>query len=428
MQRHSSKLSGRPAAILGLGLALLVAGCGGPDRHGPEEGAAGPRTAAQATVTDLVYAADLEHGRLQVVGPGGRVLRTLPAGVPSPDWRTLYVAEGGAERTTVRAVDVATGRQLRSTTVAGRFRLPVVGAAGVPDGLSGDGGTLALGNLADAPVSRFAILPTDFSRPPELVDLPGDFEYDALSPDGSRLFVIEHLAGADRSRYRVRWYDRRAGRLDPTAIVDKRDAWETSMAGYPNTRVTAPGGEWVYTLYRNAVHGPFVHALNAEEGFAFCIDLPRGRGGDDRTARLWTLVRDATGGRLYAVNTALGLVSEIDGQQFSVLRTASFAPDLPRVDGPPARPGSVVLSDVGDVLLVGGPNGVVAIGTGSLRVQRRDLAGWAVDGLVASADGRRVYALSSARGRVVAIDPASGRLLAELPAPAATLLLRAAAA
>src|SRR6266545_3242076 len=398
MQRHSSKLSGRPAAILGLGLALLVAGCGGPDRHGPEEGAAGPRTAAQATVTDLVYAADLEHGRLQVVGPGGRVLRTLPAGVPSPDWRTLYVAEGGAERTTVRAVDVATGRQLRSTTVAGRFRLPVVGAAGVPDGLSGDGGTLALGNLADAPVSRFAILPTDFSRPPELVDLPGDF-----------------------------WYDRRAGRLDPTAIVDKRDAWETSMAGYPNTRVTAPGGEWVYTLYRNAVHGPFVHALNAEEGFAFCIDLPRGRGGDDRTARLWTLVRDATGGRLYAVNTALGLVSEIDGQQFSVLRTASFAPDLPRVDGPPARPGSVVLSDVGDVLLVGGPNGVVAIGTGSLRVQRRDLAGWAVDGLVASADGRRVYALSSARGRVVAIDPASGRLLAELPAPAATLLLRAAA-
>jgi hypothetical protein len=363
-----------------------------------------------------------------VVGAGGRVLRTLPAGVPSPDWRTLYVAGGGASRTTVEAVDVASGRVLRSTTIAGRFRLPVVGTAGVPDGLSGDGGTLALANLAGTPLSRFAILRTDFAKPPELVDLPGDYEFDALSPDGTRLFVIEHLAGPDRSRYRVRFYDRGAGKLDPRVIVDKRDAWETSMAGYPNTRVTGPGGEWVYTLYRNASHGPFVHALNAQDGFAFCIDLPRGKGDDDRTARLWTLVGDGAGGRLYAVNTALGLVSEIDSREFTVLRTASFPSDRSSAGGAAARPGSVVLSDAGGLLLAGGSNGVLAIGTGSLQVQRRDLAGWAVDGLVASADGRRVYALSSARGRVAAIDPASGDLLGERPAQGASFLLRAASA
>jgi hypothetical protein len=88
----------------------------------------------------------------------------------------------------------------------------------------------------------------------------------------------------------------------------------------------------------------------------------------------------------------------------------------------------VVLSDGGDLLLVGGSNGVLAIGTGSLAVQRRDLGGWAVDGLVASADGRRVYALSSARGRVAAIDPVSGDLLGERPAAGASLLLHAAPA
>jgi hypothetical protein len=428
MQRHTAMLRGRRAAVAAVALALLVAGCGraGPGRQRasqqPDQAAGGTPAAA-----DLVYTADPERGQLQVVAAGGRVLRTLPSGVPSPDWRTLYVADGGSDRTTVEAVEVASGRVLRSTTIAGRFRLPVVGAAGVPDGLSGDGGTLVLANAADAPVSRFAILRTDLAKPPELVDLPGDFEFDALSPDGSRLFVIEHLAGPDRSRYRVRLYDRGVGRLDPAVIVDKRDAWETSMAGYPNTRVAGPGGAWVYTLYRNAEHGPFVHALNAQDGYAFCIDLPRGRGGDDRTARLWTLARDGTGGRLYAVNTVLGLVSEIDGDQYTVLRTASFPPDRPAVEGP-ARPGSVVLSDGGDVLLVGGPGGVLAIGTGSLSVQRRYLAGWTVDGLVASADGRRVYALSRVRGRVAAIDPLSGHLLGERAAPGASLLLRAAAA
>jgi hypothetical protein len=421
---------GRRAAAVAAGLALLVAGCGrgSPAGSRPERAAAGQQASGRQAPADLVYAADAGRGRLQVVGAGGRVLRTLPAGVPSPDWRTLYVAGGGASRTTVEAVDVASGRVLRSTTIAGRFRLPVVGTAGVPDGLSGDGGTLALANLAGTPLSRFAILRTDFAKPPELVDLPGDYEFDALSPDGTRLFVIEHLAGPDRSRYRVRFYDRGAGKLDARVIVDKRDAWETSMAGYPNTRVTGPGGEWVYTLYRNASHGPFVHALNAQDGFAFCIDLPRGKGDDDRTARLWTLVGDGAGGRLYAVNTALGLVSEIDSREFTVLRTASFPSDRSSAGGAAARPGSVVLSDAGGLLLAGGSNGVLAIGTGSLQVQRRDLAGWAVDGLVASADGRRVYALSSARGRVAAIDPASGDLLGERPAQGASFLLRAASA
>ncbi|HZD68831.1 MAG TPA: hypothetical protein VFA45_07915, partial [Actinomycetes bacterium] len=231
-QRHSSKLRGRRAALATIGLVLLVAGCGSPsaDRSRSE------RPAARPADTDLVYAADPAHGQVKVVGAAGRVLRTLPAGVPSPDWHTLYVAGGGADRTTVRAVDVASGRELRSTTIPGKFRLPVVGTAGIPDRLSGDGRTLALVNVADLPVSRFAILPTDFSERPQMVDLPGDFEFDALSPDGARLFVVEHLAGPDRSAYRVRFYDRDAGKLDPNVIVDKRDAWETSMAGYPNTR------------------------------------------------------------------------------------------------------------------------------------------------------------------------------------------------
>jgi DNA-binding beta-propeller fold protein YncE len=424
MQRHSAKPAHRAAAVA-VGLALLVAGCGlGAPERTPPKPAATPAAAGEPD-KDLVYTADPARGRLQVLGPGGRVLRELPAGVPSADWTTLYVARGGTSRTTVQAIEVASGKVLRSTTLAGWFRLPVVGLAGVPDGLSADGGTLVLANLADTPASRFAVLPTDFTKPAQIVSLPGEFDYDALSPDGARLFLIEHLAGPDRSRYRVRMYDRGSGKLDPNVIVDKREQWETAMAGYPNTRVSGPGGSWIYTLYRNADKGPFIHALNAQDSYAFCVDLPKGRSADQRAARLWTLVRDTTGGRLYAVNTALGLVSEIDGQQFTVLRTASFKPERP-LGGSDPRPGSAVLGDAGDLLLIGTANGVLAIATGSLEVRRRDLAGWAVDGLVSSADGRRAYALSSARGRVAAIDPLSGHLLDERSAPAAGLLLHTA--
>src|SRR6266545_3270424 len=119
MQRHISTLErqfvtgaprGRRAAVAAVALALLAAGCGGsgPARAAPGRAAAGSRTATERqAATDLVYTADHERGQLKVVDAGGRVLRSLPSGVPSPDWGTLYVAVPSADQTTVEAVDVA---------------------------------------------------------------------------------------------------------------------------------------------------------------------------------------------------------------------------------------------------------------------------------------------------------------------------------
>jgi hypothetical protein len=409
------------ALVLPAVLALVLGACGRPAPPPPGSDGSRPGPGVQASDREggLVLAGDPSRREIRVIGEGGKVLRTMPAGVPSPDWKTLYVASPANGRTKVAALDVATGKPLRTTSIDGRWELPLVGSAAVPDGLSGDGGTLALSQSGEGVAGRFAVLRTDFSKPAALVDLRGDFEFDVLSPNGSRLYVIEHLPGPDRSRYRVRVYDLAKRKLDPNAIVDKGNAWEKFMVGYPNTRVTGAGGMWIYTLYRNAEH-PFVHALNAQDGYAFCIDLPGG--GDDRSSRLWTLAGGA--GRLYAVNTALGKISEVDAdQQFTVTRTASFPAQAPT--GGAARPGSVVLGDNGQVLLAGGPSGLLAINTGQLRMERRYLDGWSVDGLVASADGSRVYALSSARARLATIDPVNGVLLGERPAPAATVLLHA---
>lgn len=418
MSRQTSQLRGGLTAFLVLLLALVVAACGSSGA-GHQQAS---RPARPATPAGLVYAGNPELGRLQVLAAGAGVLRTLPSGVPSPDWRTLYVAAPNGDRTTVEAVDTASGRVLRSLEVQGRFRLPSVGIARVPDGLSADGGTLVLASAVDAPFSRFALLSTGLDKDPKLVDLAGDFEFDALSPDGAQLYLVEHLAKLGPASYRVRRYDRGAGKLAPEIIVEK-GSWETSMSGYPATRVTSPDGVWVYTLYRDSGHGPFVHALNVKDGYALCLDLPRRGRQDQRLARLWALTRDSSGASLYAVNTALGLVTEIDGAQQSVARSASFPPDRPSAD--PAATGSVALSQDGSLLLAGGGRGVVAFRTSSLAVVGRYLDGWTVDGLVASTDGKRLYALSRARGQLAALDPWSGAVLAQQPAPGATLLLRA---
>jgi hypothetical protein len=422
MSRQTSPSRGGLTAFLVVLLALVLAACG-QSGHGRQRAAPG---AAKPAPADLVYAGNPGLGRLQVVAAGGGVLRTLPSGVPSPDWRTLYVATPAGDRTTVQAVEEGSGRVLRSLQVPGRYRLPSVGLAGVPDGVSADGGTLVLVSMVDAPVSRFAVLSTRLDKQPELVDLAGAFEFDALSPDGSQFYLIEHLPKVGAADYRVRRFDLGAGKLAPEIIVDKRNAWEASMEGYPAMRVTGPDGTWVYTLYRSSEHGPFVHALNARDGFALCLDLPRRGRQDQRLGRLWALARDAGGSRLYAVNTALGLVTEINGAENSVTRSASFPPDR-HGDGAVAAGGSVALSRDGSLLLASGGRGVVALRTDTLAVAGRYLDGWTVDGLVTSADGRRLYALSRSRGQLAALDPATGALLAQQPAPDATLLLRATA-
>ena len=102
--------------------------------------------------------------------------------------------------------------------------------------------------------------------------LRGDFSYDALSPDGRALFLINYLSARDPTRYRVRVYDLARRRLDPKPIVDPREPPD-AMNGLPMTRVTSRDGRWAYTLYDGAGKHPFIHALDTTERRAVCIDL-----------------------------------------------------------------------------------------------------------------------------------------------------------
>jgi hypothetical protein len=105
------------------------------------------------------------------------------------------------------------------------------------------------------------------------ITLNGAFAYDALSPDGTKLYLIEHSSAEDLQHYVVRAYDLAAHRLLPGRIADKtQKGWV--MQGSPMTRTTSADGRWVFTLYQNPGGYPFVHALDTVRAVAHCVGLP----------------------------------------------------------------------------------------------------------------------------------------------------------
>jgi hypothetical protein len=190
-------------------------------------------------------------------------------GVGLPNGSRIVALAHGSSTKIVRAGVV-------STIVPGAWGIPVATYGGDAEGLSHDGNTLVLGDVVHTwPHAHSAFL---FLDPRTLnvrarFDLHGDFAYDALSPDASRLYLIQHVDDADTTRYVVRAVDTHTMRLLPGRIADRTQrSWV--MEGYPLKRVTSSDGRWVYTLYDNPKNVPFVHALDTVGGVAHCVGVP----------------------------------------------------------------------------------------------------------------------------------------------------------
>jgi hypothetical protein len=193
-------------------------------------------------------------------------------GVLSANGDTYYLALAGGDQTTLDATSTRDGT-MQEARFAGSWRIPIVTARGDASGLSPDGKTLVLSNGSGSSPSRFLIVDAQTLAVKQRVVLNGSFAFDALSPDGSHLYLIQHTSAKDFSHYVVRSYDVRAGRLLEYRIADKtQQNWV--MQGYAMTRATGPGGRWVYTLYQNIGGYPFIHALDTVRGIAHCIGLP----------------------------------------------------------------------------------------------------------------------------------------------------------
>jgi hypothetical protein len=235
-------------------------------------------------------------------------------GVTNPGLRHRLVTLPAGKDTLVARIDRGTGRVRRFRTIRGRYTIPAVAYDGSAAGLSADGKSLAL--IVPRPGfprarTTFALLDAGTLQRRATLSLAGDFSFDAMSPNGRWLYLIEYTSADDPLRYQVRALDTSSGKLDPKPIVDPREPDE-AMNGHPLTRATSPDGRWAYTLYEGTEH-PFVHALDTSGRSARCIDLDWLHRRKDLWQLRFALNRD---GRELSVRSGARSVAVVDTRSF----------------------------------------------------------------------------------------------------------------
>ena len=429
--------TGRPrprAIVLFSSVAILAAACSAagapsvaPSSGTAPAGSATPIETAPGHDAWLVVGERGDTGLRVILASTKEQLYELPIGVPGDRWGHLVASTNTGGTTVVDEITVQPELPAwRSRTLEGAWRLPTIGLDPIPVGVVTDDSTLTNSTIvlveADAPAgastSRFAVLTG--GEPARIIELPGSLEFDALSPDGSILYVVEHLPGPPDSHYQVRAIDLPSGVMRDAVIADKRNLG-TSMAGWPLTQAAHPSGV-VFTLYRGVMH-PFIHALHTREAWAVCLDLPEIGHTDADGALDWGIAQSADGRSVFAVNASLGLAAVIDPGEPSISQVTTF--DAPRAaasielakfghgDVDPVGRRVVSTSD-GSAVFAAGAGGIVRIESEGLTVVGRFLEGTAIEALAITEDATSLYALTG-DGRILQLDAATGEVRGQVP-------------
>ena len=286
---------------LAAGLALLV-----------------PSAAAAAGGPPGVYASAGEHG---IVSSDGRWRYvTLPTGKP------IFLAQIATDG----------GRIVDQRRTHGFFEIPAVAEDLSPGGISADGRTLVLTKpyiRLKQRHTKFTLFEADPLKSPRRLTLPGAFTFDAISPDGSKLYLTQYESKIDPTAYAIRAYDVETGQLLRRPVIDPTEP-EEEMRGFPVTRAASPDGRWAYTLYDGNGDTPFIHALDTAQGTARCIDLDALADLPSRLIHRLDLQVSPDGGTL-TVNDARGPVAAMDPTTFAVTTPESTTPESGDSDGPP---------------------------------------------------------------------------------------------
>jgi hypothetical protein len=385
------EVKGMRALLVASSVVLLVAACGNVE-HGPFV-AKGQYKVYEATPQQVAVIDSRSHA----------AERKLPLGTATTDWKHFYSVVSSSLVDT----DPETGATLHTMRLPGSYYLPSASeGASVPGGLSQNGQWLVLVLYDGSPnslpsASHLLVVDTSFGSAATHIDLKGDFQFDAISNDGQRVYLLEYLSG---SAYRVRFYDVGSHFLSPNVVVDKSDG-SAAMAGYRLMSIPSPNGDWLYTVYARENKGAFIHALNLSAAVSACIDLPGSGYNANPDEFRWSLALSHQGTRLYAANGGLGVVAQVDigGNQWPALgRTARLDSSASilnvLVQDAEAKGGfggpSTVVSQDDKTLVTAGSSGLVWIDTSDLHVRQRALGEWRVASLALSPDGKVLYALN----------------------------------
>jgi YVTN family beta-propeller protein len=375
---------------------------------------------------------------VQVLDSKGQLLHSFGRAIASPDGSVYYsLASGSAP--TLEWIDGKTGRTITRLGVPGQFAFADEGGP-APTGLSPNGRWLVLVGPSGS-TSSFAVIDTSLLKVAAVAEVPGAFTYDAISDDGSSLYLTERI-GEETARnlglnasysYRVRVYDVPTAKLSDTLVLDVKLASQTTennaatrldgiMNGIYQSSVPSRDGRWNFSFYYNPARGPFIHALHLNARNAFCIlDLPIVAGGYEKRLA-WSLALAPSGTTLYATNGALGMASAIDASTLKVTRTATIAGLPAGTAATPKAPTRSAVSPDGRKLYFPANQGVALVDTLDFALRGHFLADRVVTSLSLSADGRRLYAMSS-DGTVWMLNAMTGRQLAEIPTAGAKALV-----
>jgi hypothetical protein len=297
-------------------------------------------------------------GVTTTVAPGGEGSRyaTVPAGRTT---QLLRIDQDGGEVTATRAIE-------------GDFTIPLVALDGTSAGLSADGATLALitprTSYRRFPRKQTSFLVVDVGetgrlRPRKPVTLDGDFSFDALSPDGRTMYLVEYTS-TDYNDYSVREYDLTRRRLlrDPVPFSHVVEPGE--MRGLPMARATSPDGRRAYTLYNGGGRRKdeaFIHMLDTVDGVSHCIDLTEVSG-----LAAWglQLELDPGGGALNVLRGSR-MLARMDTKTYAVTEPRPRA----QASGARSRGGGI------SAVAIGGVSAGVALLAGAALAARRRRAG-----------------------------------------------------
>ena len=287
---------------------------------------------------------------------------------------------------------------------------------------------MALRQLEQTQASTtFALVDTQKGTLVKTFSLQGDFDLDAVSPDGSRVYLLERLHDTT-GHYYVRRYDVSTNQLFQGIIADKSELNDPRMLGSALTRQMAQDGSRAYTLYTDTRSNiAFVHILPLTSDFngARCIDLPAGKSAD--LLHYYTLALSSDGSTLYATNAALGVtvainVTDKDAFSDEIVKTIHFSPTnaqiTPNEKMRTLYNGAVLSSDQSTLYAIG-TRGIVAINITDEKMKQRYASQQTFTGVALSTDNKTLYAVSPKDGiTLVNLQSGQAQQIAQSPVQA----------
>ena len=414
----------RPARVIGLALAFLLAGCAAQVAAPRDtEPSPSPMPSATNATTDVLYIQGSGSGvdaHISVIDARmGTVVRELPNGVLSRDRSVLYTTEtlAGGTKTQIRVLDIVSGREMRSLTIDGYFH--TLFDYNAPVSPAGDGHWLVLTGdpikLDDKYVTRYAVVDTMTGAASSL-ELRGAWPYEfvAVSPDGKRVYFTDLSASSQPVGIRAFDLTTRALASDPV-IGSGWNKWQAG--GWRSGIVTSADGRWSYSVNSGTEEPTFIMALDAVNDRAQRIELPADQAAGFEKAMLWSLVPSKDGKVLYAVNPAIGAINEIAVPSLTIRRTARIPVSranggmlatmrqalFPVAEAKRLLRSGATLSPDGRTLYAAGEHGIAVIDTDTLAERSVLAKDVSYDTLALSPDGERMYVITPDAWSTIAI-------------------------